>query len=109
MYAVTISMRALTVEGASIIHQASLDVIEVSLGEDGCIFFDVLFDEKDPLLLRFYEAYESKKAFEEHLEAPHTKEWIQICMPHVDKSTIRMPESVSDRTKQQKSNNEISG
>ena len=107
MYAVTISMRALTEEGAAIIHQASLDVIEVSQGEDGCVFFDVLFDEKDPLLLRFYEAYESKEAFEAHLEEPHTKEWVKMCMPHVDKSTIRMPESVSDHTNQLKSKNSL--
>jgi quinol monooxygenase YgiN len=100
MYAVTISMCALTEEGAGIVRQASLDIIEVSQGEEGCIFFDVLFDEKDPLLLRFYEAYESKEAFEAHLEAPHTKEWVKICMPYVDKSTIRMPESVSNHTNQ---------
>ena len=81
----------------------SLDVIEVSRREEGCIFFDVLFDDKDPLLLRFYEAYENKQAFEAHLKAPHTKEWGKICLPHVDKSTIRMPESVSDHTNQRQS------
>ena len=75
------------VEGSAIVHQASLDVIEVSQGENGCIFFDVLFDEKDPFLLHFYEAYKNKQAFEYHLEAPHTKEWVKICMTHVDKST----------------------
>ena len=44
-----------------------------------CLFFDVLFDNTDPLLIRFYEAYTSRPAFQAHLDAPHTK----ACMPHV--------------------------
>ena len=57
MYAVTISMRAQNEAGAAILRKASLDTVEPSRAEEGCLFFDVLFDESDPLLLRFYEAY----------------------------------------------------
>ena len=96
MYALTISLRAQNHSGADIIRQASLDVIDPSRKEAGCIFFDVLFDEHDPLLIRFYEAYTNRAAFQDHLEAPHTQYWAQICLPHVDKSSIRMPESESD-------------
>ena len=96
MYAITISLRAQNQSGATIIRQASLDVIRPSLQEAGCIFFDVLFDDTDPLLIRFYEAYSNRAAFQTHLEAPHTKVWGQVCMPHVDKSSIRMPESESE-------------
>ena len=73
MYAITISLRAQNQAGASIIRQASLDVIQPSLQETDCLFFDVLFDNTDPLLIRFYEAYTSRAAFQAHLDAPHTK------------------------------------
>ena len=96
MYALTISLKAQTPSGARIIRQASLDVTAPSRKEAGCLFFDVLFDDQDPLLIRFYEAYINRAAFQTHLEAPHTKAWAQVCMPHVDRSSIRMPESESD-------------
>lgn len=96
MYAVTISMRALNKENVPSLRKASLDVVSLSLQEEGCLFFDVLFDESDPLLIRFYEAYESKEAFEAHLQAEHTQEWVKECIPLVDRSSIRMPESVSN-------------
>ena len=96
MYAVTISLRAQDQAGATIIRQASLDVIQPSLQEADCLFFDVLFDNTDPLLIRFYEAYTSRSGFQAHLDAPHTKAWAKVCMPHVDKSSVRMPESESD-------------
>ena len=97
MFAVTISMRAKDLTGAAILREASLAVVAPSQAESCCLFFDVLFDPQDPLLLRFYEAYEDKVSFEAHLKAPHTQSWAQVCMPLVDKSSIRMPESVSER------------
>ena len=98
MYAVTISMRARDEGCVQQLRQASLDVVAPSLGEKGCLFFDVLFDDQDPLILRFYEAYVDQDAFQAHLDAPHTKRWVDDCIPLVDKSTIKMPESVSDMT-----------
>ena len=96
MYAVTILLRALDQEGAQILREASLDVVIPSREEEGCLFFDVLFDEQDPLQLRFYEAYVDRASFEAHLEAPHVKAWAALCMPILDRTAIRMPESVSD-------------
>ena len=96
MYALTISLRAKNESGATIIRQASRDVVQPSLQEDGCLFFDVLFDSTDPLLIRFYEAYTDRAAFQTHLEAPHTKAWSKVSMPHIDKSSVRMPESESE-------------
>ena len=95
MYAVTISMRAQDEAGAAILRKASLETVEPSRAEEGCLFFDVLFDDSDPLLLRFYEAYKTKSDFEAHLKAKHVQDWVKVAMPVVDKGTIRMPESVS--------------
>jgi quinol monooxygenase YgiN len=98
MFAVTISLRALDEAGAVIVRAESLDTVAPSLAEEGCLFFDVLFDEADPLLVRFYEAYRDRAAFEAHLAARHTRLWQERCLPLIDRSSIRMPESVSARS-----------
>ena len=95
MYSVTISMRAQDEAGAAILREASLSTVEPSRAEEGCVFFDLLFDDSDPLLVRFYEAYKTKSDFDAHLKSKHVQEWIKIAMPVVDKQSIRMPESVS--------------
>lgn len=97
MYAVTVQLRCTDTESVPLVRQASLEVVAPSRAEPGCLFFDVLFDESDPCVVRFYEAYQDRAAFDAHLAAPHTQTWVQVCMPHIDRPTIRMPESVSDR------------
>lgn len=97
MFAVTISLRALDGAGATIVRAASLDTVEPSLAEEGCLYFDVLFDEADPLLVRFYEAYRDRAAFEAHLATHHTRLWQERCLPLIDRTSVRMPESVSAR------------
>lgn len=81
--------------GATTVRAASLDTVAPSLAEEGCLFFDVLFDEADPLLVRFYEAYRDRAAFEAHLATHHTRLWQERCLPLIDRASIRMPESVS--------------
>ncbi len=97
MYAITIHLRCTDAESVSLVRRASLEVVAPSRAEPGCLFFDVLFDESDPLVIRFYESYQDRAAFDAHLAAPHAQRWVQVCMPHVDRRSIRMPESVSDR------------
>lgn len=96
MYAVTISMRALSQDGFNQLRQASLDVVAPSLAEEGCLFFDVLFNHERPLELRFYEAYTTREAFEAHLKAPHTQRWVELSMPYVDRQSVMLPESASE-------------
>ncbi|MFZ9888989.1 MAG: antibiotic biosynthesis monooxygenase, partial [Myxococcota bacterium] len=98
MHAVTISMRAKDLTAFRQLEQASIAVIQASRSEPGCLFFDVLVEHNDPLLLRFYEAYVDEQAFRDHLQAAHTKRWSEICIPLVDKSSIRLPESLTRQT-----------
>ena len=95
MYAVTISLRCSDEGSIDLVRRASLDAVAPSLAEPGCLFFDVLFDESDKRLIRFYEAYRSREDFEAHLKMPHTQAWAERCMPHLERSSIRMPESES--------------
>lgn len=56
-----------------------LDVIEKdavgSRGEAGCLRFDVLRSQDDPLAFTFYEMYENQDAVTVHKEQPHYKLW----------------------------------
>ena len=97
MYAVTVSMKAKSIEEIEALRSASLKIVASSLSEPGCLFFDVLFDDQDPLVLRFYEAYVDQVSFEAHLNEAHTKRWTETCIPLVDRSTIQMPESLSNQ------------
>lgn len=97
MYAVTISIRAIDEQHAPQLRQASIDVAAASRMEPGCLFFDVLFDSTDPLLVRFYEAYQDKDSYHAHFQTAHLKAWQQKCLPWIEKSSIRLPESVSNR------------
>jgi uncharacterized protein YbjT (DUF2867 family) len=71
-------------------------VIAPSRCEPGCLFFDVLLSEQDPLLVRFYEAYRHRSDFEVHLQTQHARTWTDECLPVVDSASIQMPESTSD-------------
>jgi quinol monooxygenase YgiN len=44
-----------------------------SLGEEGCIRFDVLRDGSDPHVFYLYEVYTDDAAYERHKEAPYLK------------------------------------
>ena len=44
---------------------------------------------------KVYEAYTDEAAFQAHLEMEHTRRWQEVCVPLLDRSSIRMPESVS--------------
>ncbi len=96
MYAISIRLHAVDEAGAAILRQASLDVVAPSLAEPGCLFFDVLLEEEDPLLVRFYEAYIDEAAAQAHTRTPHAKEWLARCLPVLDRATIKNPESISD-------------
>jgi uncharacterized protein YbjT (DUF2867 family)/quinol monooxygenase YgiN len=96
VYAISIRLHAVDEAGAAILRQASLDVVAPSLAEPGCLFFDVLLEEEDPLLVRFYEAYIDEAAAQAHTRTPHAKEWLARCLPVLDRATIKNPESISD-------------
>jgi autoinducer 2-degrading protein len=52
------------------LHYLEADV-RGSLGEEGCLRFDVLRDEADPQVFHLYEIYVDHDAYERHKEAPY--------------------------------------
>ena len=49
--------------------------------EPGCQQFDVVVDPEDPNRIAFYEVYDSKDAFEKHLETAHFKKYLEHAVP----------------------------
>jgi autoinducer 2-degrading protein len=49
--------------------------------EPGCQQFDVVIDAEDRNRIAFYEVYESKEAFEAHLETPHFRKYLEHAVP----------------------------
>jgi autoinducer 2-degrading protein len=93
MYTVTIRMRVLP-DGVTAFLKAGLAVVGPSRAEPGCLFFDLLRSRDDPLAFTFYEAYVDEAAFRAHLQMPHVLAWQQAALPHIDRQTIAMPESI---------------
>ncbi len=46
-------------------------LIPVTLGEPGCIQYDLHQDNEDPARFLFYENWESRELWQAHMNAPH--------------------------------------
>jgi (4S)-4-hydroxy-5-phosphonooxypentane-2,3-dione isomerase len=57
--------------------------------EPGCRRFDLLVPEDDPDTVWLYEVYDSKAAFDAHLETPHFKAFERDSKDLVAGSTVR--------------------
>lgn len=52
------------------------DLAEKSRAEDGIVDYRVSIDVDDPNLIRLLEQYEDERAFEEHMQADHTQNFM---------------------------------
>jgi quinol monooxygenase YgiN len=56
--------------------EASLDDARGSVRDEaGCLRFDVVQDTEDETRVLFYEVYQDKAAFDQHLTMPHFHRW----------------------------------
>jgi quinol monooxygenase YgiN len=54
------------------------DAVRSESDEPGCIRFDVLRDNVDPLKFYFYEVYKDKAAQQAHRQMPHFAKWAKF-------------------------------
>ena len=52
--------------------------------EPGCFRFDINQDAEIPTRIYLYEVYRDEEAFNDHLETPHFKAWIDVVKPMFD-------------------------
>ena len=57
--------------------------------EPGCLRFDVLRDNDDPLKFYFYEVYKDEAARQAHRQMPHFAGWSEFTKHGLDRETIR--------------------
>jgi len=65
--------------------QHAFDDARHSLAEEpGCLVFDVLRSSDHDRGVLFYEVYQSRQAFDEHLTTPHVERFRAILSQHVE-------------------------
>jgi len=65
------------------------DAVHSEGDEPGCLRFDVLRDNDDPLKFYFYEVYKDKTAQQAHRETPHFAEWAKFMTHGLDREIVR--------------------
>ena len=65
------------------------DAVHSEGDEPGCVRFDVLRDNDDPLKFFFYEVYKDKEAMSAHREARHYAKWSQFKEIGLDREVVR--------------------
>jgi autoinducer 2-degrading protein len=65
------------------------DAVHSEGDEPGCLRFDVLRDNDDPLKFYFYEVYKDKAAQQAHRETPHFTTWAKFAAHGLDGEIVR--------------------
>ena len=50
-------------------------LIPITLAEDGCLQYDLHQDNDDPAHFMFYENWESRELWQDHMNAPHLADY----------------------------------
>jgi len=65
------------------------DAVHSENDEPGCLRFDVLRDNDDPLKFYFYEVYKDKAAQLAHRETAHFAKWAKFAKTGLDREAVR--------------------
>ena len=65
------------------------DAVHSAGDEPGCMRFDVLRDNDDPLKFYFYEVYKDEAARSAHRQMPHFAEWAKFMKHGLDREIVR--------------------
>ena len=65
------------------------DAVHSVSDEPGCMRFDVLRDNDDPLKFHFYEVYKDEAARSAHRQMPHFAEWAKFIKHGLDREIVR--------------------
>ena len=63
-------------------------LIEITRAEDGCIQYDLHQDNEDPAHFMFYEIWESRDLWQNHMNAPHLAAYMAATDGAVEKFTL---------------------
>lgn len=79
MSQLTIVARILAKEGkATFIKQELLKLIETTRAENGCVNYDLHQDNENENLFLFYENWESRELWQQHMQNDHLAEYMKV-------------------------------
>lgn len=92
MYAIFVSVKIKPDKVDQFLSVIEDDSICSVRDEPGCVRFDVLQDQSDPLQYYFFEVYRDEAGFQAHTQTPHLARWREAAKECVEeqKPTIRM-------------------
>lgn len=71
-----------------VVEQLFRSVIDTTLGEDGCISYQLNRDIDNPRRFIWTEEWESKALLERHLKAPHITQLFSVIPQYIETSDI---------------------
>ena len=60
------------------IKEELMKLIEITRAEAGCIQYDLHQDNEKPAHFFFYENWESRELWQNHMNAPHLKKYMEV-------------------------------
>ncbi|MEP3889471.1 MAG: putative quinol monooxygenase [Hellea sp.] len=86
-------MKKLTITGNIIAKSDKIELVKAELeklvpitrGEKGCIQYDLHQDNENPAYFMFYENWDSRELWQEHMKAPHLAAYMAATDGAVDK------------------------
>ena len=60
------------------VQSAYAELIRASLNEPGCLLYDLVVNQEDPSVWHMFEKWESKAAWDEHMETEHVAKIQQL-------------------------------
>ena len=65
-----------------------IKLIEPTRNEDGCLQYDLHHDNENPAVFIFYENWESRELWQNHMESSHLKAYMETTEGSVAKFTL---------------------
>lgn len=75
-------------EKRELVKAELLKLIDVTRVEKGCINYDLHQDNENPNFFVFYENWESRELWQDHMEAQHLKDYIAATEGAVDEFIV---------------------
>ena len=75
-------------EKIDLVKAELLKLIPITRAENGCINYDLHQDNEDPAHFTFYENWESRELWQEHMNAPHLAAYMSATEGAVETFTL---------------------
>ncbi len=72
-------------EHVDFVKEELIKLIPITRAEDGCIQYDLHQDNEDPTYFMFYENWESRELWQEHMNNDHLKAYMEATDGMVEK------------------------